>query len=111
MDVHIRFWNKKENEVVCRYLTSVFLGHSTALDLTEALEKAINKLNTKRILQISMDGPNVNHKMLRDFNEQLEDIHDPTDPHIINIGSCGLHTMHNSFKNAIKMNDWKIVVS
>lgn len=69
MDIHVRFWNEKENGVVSRYLTSVFLGHSTALDLVEALEKAINKLNTRRILQISMDGPNVNHKMLRDFKE------------------------------------------
>lgn len=109
MDVHVRFWNKKENGVVSRYLTSVFLDHSTALDLVEALEKAINKLNTRRILQISMDSPNANHKMLRDFKEKLEEIHDLIDPHIIDIGSCGLHTMHNSFTNAIKINDWKIV--
>jgi len=60
------FWIKKNYEVVSRYLTSEFLGHS------KALEKAIIKLSTKKCIQISIDSPNVNHKMQRDFKEKLE---------------------------------------
>ncbi|GBL83428.1 hypothetical protein AVEN_110724-1 [Araneus ventricosus] len=33
----------------------------------------------------------------------------PQDPIILDIGSCGLHTIHCGFKHAIKATEWKVV--
>lgn len=60
MDINVRFWDMKKEEVVTRYLTSRFLGRSRAMDLLQAFKEGIENLQEKKLLQISMDGPNVN---------------------------------------------------
>ena len=45
-----------------------------------------------------MDGPNVNWKIFKDLNEELND----TGTGLLNVGSCGLHTLHNAFKASVK---------
>ncbi|GBN02756.1 Kinesin-like protein unc-104 [Araneus ventricosus] len=109
MDLSIRFWNKDVNKVQTRYLTSMFLGHSTARDLLQSFKEALTQfsINSNKIIQISMDGPNVNHKFLKDLKMELEVT--PQDPIILDIGSCGLHTIHCGFKHAIKATEWKVV--
>jgi len=110
LDVHIRYWNDIKKEVCVRYFTSVFLGHTNAVELLKALKEAIKFLNFRNIIQISMDGPNVNIKMLHDFKEELQQKNENSIDHIIfDIGSCGLHTMHNAFKNSIKSSKWNII--
>ena len=51
------------------------------------------------MLQISSDGPNVNLSFLKKYDEKrsFEDL-----PPLLNIGTCGLHTIHGSLKNGIK---------
>lgn len=49
-----------------------------------------------------MDGLNVNHKMLPDFKEELNETHDDTDPLFSDISSCVLRALHNTFKISIK---------
>ncbi|GBO45640.1 hypothetical protein AVEN_139023-1 [Araneus ventricosus] len=109
MDLSIRFWNKDVNKVQTQYLTSMFLGHSTARDLLQSFKEALTQfsINSNKIIQISMDGPNVNHKFLKDLKMELEVT--PQDPIILDIGSCGLHTIHCGFKHAIKATEWKVV--
>ena len=52
-----------------------------------------------------MDGPSVNLKFLekvqkdRKANEQ---------PELINIGSCGLHTLHGAFKRGVESTGWNL---
>ena len=49
-----------------RYLTSIFLQHAKATDLYEAQKSALSGTDLMgKIVQISMDGPKVNWKMLR----------------------------------------------
>lgn len=67
MDIVIRFWNDKLNEVSTRYLTSAFLGKTKAVDLLTAFEVSIPKSIFNKIIQISMDGPNVNLRLLKRF--------------------------------------------
>ena len=100
MDVNIRYWDEKEDEVPTRYLTSIFLNHAAAVDLVLALKTAMAGLDLKKLLQVSMDGPSVNFKAISLLKKEL--VKDPDDPQLIEIGSCGLHALHCAFKNGIK---------
>lgn len=46
--------------VVTRYFTSCFHGRSRAVNLRTAFDTATSALQKEKILQMSMDGPNVN---------------------------------------------------
>ena len=49
-----------------------------------------------------MDGPNVNIKLLKMIQaERSENEHQ-----LIDIGSCGLHTIHNAFKTRGESTGW-----
>lgn len=98
MDVHIRFCIN--DTVKTRYLTSVFLGRATSEDLLRAFTGALQELSQKKMLQISMDGPNVNTKFLRLFIENR----DPTFPDLLDCGSCSLHVVCGSLKHADEKN-------
>jgi hypothetical protein len=76
MDIAVPFWNSCSESVETRYLTSMFLGHTTAVDLLKALKEGICEKLLKSVFQISMDGPNVNWKLIRDFKAELQ----PDDP-------------------------------
>lgn len=61
IDVNIRFQNKGDSVVSTKFFTS-FLGCAISHNITEAFKEVFTPLNMKSILQISMDGSNVNHK-------------------------------------------------
>ena len=63
---------KEKNEVSSRYLTSAFLKRSTAADLLTSFLAALNCLDLKNLIQVSMDGPNVNKKFLTDLRNYLK---------------------------------------
>ena len=97
MDIMLRYWNEDENVAETRYLTSGFLGGAKAEDVLEKFEKfeiRIQKINDSgKLLQIGSDGPSVNLKFLKMYDEK----HSFDEyPDILNIGSCGLHTIHKS---------------
>ena len=94
LDIMVRFWDNEANKVVSRYWTSDFLGHATSDDLFQSIKSNIRPLPLCDMLQMSMDGPNVNwklHALMQDF---LKDEHNVS---LINIGSCGLHIIHGAF--------------
>lgn len=105
LDVHIRFWNESTNLVNTRYLTSVFLGHSTAEDILESFHKAVSKLQLSKMLQISMDGPAVNWKT---FNLIQQEMKTEFNKELLDLGSGGLHIVNNAFKNGCKASEWDI---
>ncbi|GBO33362.1 hypothetical protein AVEN_226165-1 [Araneus ventricosus] len=93
MDILVRFWHN--DQVATRYLTLVFIGHAKADDILSAFYQCVEKLKLSKILQISMDGPNVNWK----FFENLQaDLKKEYSHEALSNGSCGLHILHNSFK-------------
>ena len=67
MDFINRYWDGNTNKVAVRYLGSEFLGHATAVDLLTHFKQGISRLDPKRLLQVSMDGPNVNWKFYTDL--------------------------------------------
>lgn len=104
MDLHIRFCDN--NVIQTRYLTSIFLGRATAEDLLKAFLEGLEGLDLHKILQISMDGPNVNLKFLSEF---ISTTRSSTTPYLLDCGSCSLHIVCGSLKNADeKTNGFKV---
>lgn len=103
----IRSWDEEAQIVTSRYLDSQFLGHAKAADLVKALQGAMEKLNSAKLLQIGMDGPNVNLKALKDLIMNRETMY-PEYPRLIDIGSCSIHTLHRSFEVGAEHTGWDL---
>ena len=59
-------------------------------------------MGASKLIQVGMDGPNVNIKLLKMIQaERSENEHQ-----LIDIGSCGLHTIHNAFKTGTESTGW-----
>ncbi|GBM21315.1 hypothetical protein AVEN_149891-1 [Araneus ventricosus] len=99
MDILVRFWHN--DQITTRYLTSTFISD----DILSAFYQCVEKLKFSKILQISMDGPNVTWK----FFENLQaDLKKEYSHEALSIGSCGLHIVHNSFKYSESSTGWNI---
>ena len=61
MDFNVRFWDPVANLVKVRYWDSKFLGHTANTDLLDTFNAATTNINASKIIQVSMDGPSVNH--------------------------------------------------
>lgn len=111
MDIIVRYWDPSLNIVSTRYLSSVFLGHATAADLLDAFVSGMNDLGLPltNVLQIALDGPNVNLKFLRDFSQMMEKSADnEKEKKLIDVGTCSLHTVHGAYKTGHNKCDWQI---
>ena len=95
MDILFRIWD--HDKVSSQYFKSVFIGHGTAVDLNEIMETHVHSdLGYSDIIQISMEGPNVNWALYHKTEQTLADKYDRK---LLDIGSCGLHIVHNAFKH------------
>ena len=107
MDIHVRLWNSADEKAETRYLTSEFLGGAKADQILSAFESGVTQMfsETENLLQIGSDGPNVNLLFLKNYNEKrsFNDL-----SHLLNIGTCGLHTIHGSLKAGEKSSMWCI---
>ena len=99
MDIGIRFRSQEAKQVEVRYWDSQFLGHSTSDDLLENFNKSLAGLDLSKIFQISMDGPSVNWCF---YDEVVKNRKELELYQLINIGNCGLHIIHGSFKTGIE---------
>ena len=74
MDMHICLWDA--GRVGTRYFTSAFLGQADADRLHGVLSDCCDEVGKRGILQISMDGPNVNWKTFDLlYNEVEQEVH------------------------------------
>ena len=104
MDILVRGWFG--GEVSSRYYKSVFFGHGTAVDLEEVLHSHVeDSLGYSGMLQLSMDGPAVNWALFNKLQETMIEEHNTRS---IDIGSCGLHTLHNRFRDGAESTGWDI---
>lgn len=103
MDICVRYWDESDNEVKCTYYTSVFIeGRATAENLLSHFKNSIEPaMKIGKILQISMDGPNVNWKFLELLKEN-------EDCNLLELGSCGLHVLHGALQSGHKACKWDI---
>ena len=94
------------DEILRQYLTTVFIGHGAAVDLESVMNLNVkNKLGYGNIIQLSMDGPSVNWALFDRLQETLDAEYDHK---LINIGLCGLHTLHNRFRDGAQSTNWGI---
>ena len=104
MDLYVRFWHDEAQIVITKYFGSLFLGHATAdVMKTQFLLKCSN-LNLNRLFQLSMDGQNVNWSF---YSKVMEEIFGNT-VKAVDIGSCGLHVVHNSFRAGFEAAQWNL---
>lgn len=103
LDLHVRIWDC--GTVQTRYLGSEFFGQATARDVVDKLSGVLTDMGLHNLVQVSMDGPNVNWKIFDLLqNESLASINRS----LLNIGSCGLHIMHNAFRRGAKATGWDV---
>ena len=105
MDFIIRYWDGTTNKVAVRYLGSELLGHVTAVDLLTHFKQGISRLNPKRLLQMSMDGPNVKCKF---YTYLTKERNSEKLPQLLNIGSCGIHIVHGGLQKGANESGWKL---
>ena len=58
------------------------------------------------MLQVSVDGPNVNWKLYDSIVEEWNENDDY--PDLIDIGSCSLHVVHGAFRTGVQKTKWGI---
>lgn len=109
-----RFWSSISHEVVTKYYDSAFLRRTRATDLLEAFTQSLNDIGTRQLLCVSMDGPSVNWKFMSLLSQRRNEqglyysnshvfsllqylcFHLLGMPGILNVGSCGLHVVHQA---------------
>jgi len=62
----------------------------------------------KKMLQVAMDGPNVNLKFLTELKRFLKNSEDQEDPELLDIGTCSLHVVHGAYKTAHNKCNWNV---
>ena len=65
----------------------------------------IGNIGVNRLIQLLMDGPNVNRAL---FDKLEKDMEAECEVKLVNIGSCGLHIVHNVFKAGYKATGWEV---
>ena len=61
-------------------------------------------MEKRKILQISMDGPNVNWLLYESIVEEWNENYDY--PDLIDIGSWSLHVVHGAFRAGVQKTEW-----
>lgn len=54
MDIVIRYWSSDANQVATRYVSSVFLGHCTAIDLKNKFIEGLSGLPLNKFLWMDL---------------------------------------------------------
>ena len=70
------------------------MDHATADDVMQHFRSALKGLHFNSILQIPMDGPNVNWNFFNRFQGELKCEWNAS---LLNVGSCGLLVVHGAF--------------
>ena len=105
LDFLERYFDVFEMKVSTRYVTSIFLGHSRHTVLYNSFTSMMDELNENKLVQLPMDGLNVNVKLLHGVQDDRKG---KGLPHLLDIGTCGLHTFHGSFKTEIEKSEWEM---
>lgn len=101
-DAYIQYDSKSHKKILTSYCGSSFHGHCDANTLKENsfdFKKKLS-LNVNYLLQLMMDGPNVNKSFAEKLKSALEAEYDTT---LIDAGECSLHVAHNAFQQGLKM--------
>ena len=94
MDLLVNFWDNIVNKVCNRFLGSTFVGHAWHKDLLDDFTSLLDLLDQSNLLQVSMDGPDVNWAFFSELrNYQAKNYMTK----LLGTGSCGIHFIHEAF--------------
>ena len=82
-----------------------FFERSNAKNIENETHAALKPVSEEKMIQLSMDGPNINWKvfdLLQSHREKAE-----WSP-LLNLGSCSLYIVHGAFQTGSKATDWEI---
>ena len=65
MDLLIRYWDSIKKRVQVWYWDSMFAGHGTHTDVLKIFDEGISGLNMSKLIQILMERPSVNWKLMK----------------------------------------------
>nr|CAD7432076.1 unnamed protein product [Timema monikensis] len=108
MDIVIRFWDKENHKVINPGLNSVFFDRSTAEELLKHFLGGISPLPLSKLIQVSMNGPNVNLKLKTLLQEHIKSVTDNEVCSLLNLGTCGRHVVHGSLRTGVESVDYDI---
>ena len=101
----VNYWEDVRNPVCTWYLDSTFASHSQSNDPLEHFLLGLQSLNKAKLIQVFIDGPNVNWA----FFEDLRKFQDENDMNKLRpAGCCGLHSIHLAFKIVENSTDWRV---
>ena len=105
MDIGLRYFNDDTGLVETKYFDSAFLKRPNSENLHEKLLQSLLDLKLEKLLQISMDGPNVNWDVLKRHSQYREE---KELAQLVIIGSCGHHVVNGAFRTGMMETDWDI---
>ena len=93
---YITHFSDSLKQVITVYSGSLFVRHCTSKDLLHHFHSFMDSLvlSTSWLLNIGMDGPTVSMSFLNQLKSEMEESHQS----FIDIGTCPLHIINNSFK-------------
>ena len=99
-DGYVQYWSNEQNLISTVYCGSLFVGHCFSKDLIDHFSKFGEDMEWEPdlLLQVGMDGPNVNLKFEKDLSSKIMDEYGVS---FLNIGTCTLHQTHNAFRKGI----------
>lgn len=88
MDLRVRYWDSRTTTVATRYYNLKLLGKAPFKDVLEKFKQC--EIDQDKLLQLSMDGPNVNTSILSMLSKEQgeEELSD-----LMSIEACGLSNM------------------
>lgn len=103
MELHIRYWSPLHDEVWVRYYSSEFFGHADGATVSNAIMSTFTNddIPLKQLLTLGSDGPNVNKTIWRLLEQKLKS-KCPEFDGFVDIGTCNIHIIHNSFGKGIE---------
>ena len=77
MDLLLTYWDENAEEVVTKYLDSLFFGRAIAVDIVNMFCKIhdgaeFHGLPWEKLFHISSDGLNINKAIWQEFNVKLK---------------------------------------
>ena len=105
MDIGLRCFNDDTGLVETMYFDSAFLKCPNSENLHEKLLQSLSDLKLEKLLQISMDGPNVNWDVLKRHSQYREE---KELAQLVIIGSCDLHVVNGAFRTGMMETDWDV---
>ena len=96
-DLHLIYSDKVKFQTARVYLDIQLMCHKSATDLIQRFKDVHHNLNyVRNLLQISMDGPNVNWKLSKLVKEDRK-IQDTISPKMLKLCSRGLYGVHEVY--------------